>query len=368
MKNVCKFLILTLLFSDICFPITTFAQNVDALNAVRSMLGSQGGRATNNRGSAKVLDQNPTQPFASPSGIGGGDMWGSMGYQVHVLGQVAKPGTYRFNPSVRLAEAIAMAGGMAKQGSIRYIELKQGSGSKRTVDLFRYIYKGDLNSNPFLQDNDVIFVPFASQSVRIEGPVKKSGVYELADEKNVWDMIQLSGGFTAGVSEQEEVVVIRYGESEKKNLIRIPNVQTELEKTPIQGGDIIVIPHIFTKGKKFDYAFPELPSDNIFYPSYNDNVFVSGAVSQGGPYAYNPVLGVREYVGLAGPIGTANIKGARILTAEGRIVRNIGKHSLSPGDTIIVPEKKVTTGKVLAWYNTLASTVFTGVALKTLVE
>lgn len=350
-----------------------FAQDINAINAVRSMLGSQGGGSgVNNSGSGsrqsmKTPELSATQqPFASPSG--GGDMWGIAGYQVHVLGQVARPGTYRLSPSVRLAEAISMAGGMTKQGSLRFIELKQGSGVKRTVDLFRYIYQGDLGANPFLQDNDVIFVPFASQNIRIEGPIKKSGVYELADEKNVWDIVELAGGFTAGVSEQEEVVVIRYVENEKKNLIRVPNVQTELEKVAVQGGDIIVIPHIFTKGKKFDYAFPELPSDNVFYPSYNDNVFVSGAVSQSGPYAYNPVLGIREYVGMAGPGSQANIRGTRILTAEGRIIRNTKKYSLSPGDTIIVPEKKVTTSKVLSWYNTLASTVFTGVALKSLVE
>lgn len=342
-------------------------QGIDVHQALKQI---QGGASSAPSSSLKDERKSLNAPGGETPGFassGGPDFMMGVNYQIHVLGQIKQPGTYRVGPSVRVAETIAMAGGLAKTGSLRHIELRQGA-AKKNVDLFRYIYEGDLNANPFLQDNDVVFVPFVSQSVRIEGPVKKAGIYELADESNVWDVVSLAGGFTNGVSESGDVVVVRYDEHEKKNLIKIPNIGTELEKIPVQTGDVIVIPHIFTRDKKFDYAFSDLPGGNIFFPTYNDNVFVTGAVAQTGPQDYNPVLGIRDYVGLAGPGAKANIRRTRVLTADGRLIHNIKKYSISPGDTIVVPEKKMTTNNFLSWYNTLASTVFTGVALKSLVE
>ena len=238
----------------------------------------------------------------------------------------------------------------------------------RKIDLFQFITYGDLNANPFLQDNDVIYIPFAKNSIRIEGPVKKGGTYELVEEDNVWDVIQLAGGFASGASDEGEVVIVRYTDNDQKELIKIANIQTSLEKTELRAGDIIVIPHIFTKDKKFDYAFPELPSDNIFYPSYNDNIFVIGAVTLGGAYPYNAHLGVMQYINMAGPSANSKIQSARVMTTSGKVIRRPKGYTLNPGDTIVVPEKKMTTGNFLTWYNTFASTVFTAVSLKALLE
>lgn len=290
-----------------------------------------------------------------------------MEYQVHVLGQVDAPGTYRFGPSVRVAEAISIAGGVTERGALRNIELRRSGTVRDKIDLFRFYEGGDLNANPFLQDNDVIFVPFRTRSVRIEGPVKKSGVYELAGETDVWDVIELAGGFTVGTSQLGEIVVVRY-ENEKKKMIKVPNVAEELRRTPIQNGDIIVVPHIFTKGKKFDYAFPNLPSDDVFYPTYNDQIFVAGAVLQPGPYEYQGHLTVFDYINLAGPDPKAKVKQTRVLRPDGTEVKRIKKYVLNPGDTVVVPQRKLTSGNVLTWYNTFASSLFTFVSLRSLMN
>lgn len=290
-----------------------------------------------------------------------------MEYQVHILGQVTTPGTYRVGPSVRAAEAIAIAGGVGERGAMRGVELRRYGKTQEKIDLFRFYEQGDLNANPFLQDNDVIFVPFRTQSIRVEGPVKKSGVFELAGEITVWDAIQLAGGFSVGVSQQSEVVIVRY-ENEKKQIIKIPNIAEELRRTAIENGDIIVVPHIFTKDKQFDYAFPNLPSDNVFYPSYNDQVFVAGAVVKEGPYEYQGHLTVHDYINLAGPDPRGKLKNPWVSKPDGSRVRNVKKYKLNPGDTIIVPQKKLTGGNFLTWYNTFASSLFTFVSLRSLMK
>ncbi|MBI4224450.1 MAG: SLBB domain-containing protein [Deltaproteobacteria bacterium] len=308
-----------------------------------------------------------SQEVSVSGGYSGEQSMMGMQYQIHVLGQVQKPGTYRFGPSVRVAEAIAMAGGMAERGGQRSIELRRSGSATEKIDLFRFYEKGDLNANPFLQDYDVIFVPFQARSVRIEGPVRKSGVFELAGEKNIWDVIQLAGGFTVGASEKGEVVVVRY-ENEKKRMIQVSNVAEELRRTPIQNGDIIVVPHIFTKNKEFDYAFPNLPTDDVFYPSYNDQVYVAGAVLKAGPYEYEGHLTVFDYINMAGPDPKAKVKATRVMKPDGTEVHKIKKYALNPGDTIVVPNRKLTGTNALTWYNTFASSLFTFVSLRSLMK
>lgn len=364
-EKIKKLLVYFLVTSFILFPEFSFAQSKIEVMGILKDIKSNTAAGTSKDSSEK------TKSTSSQSGgggtFGGGGGFGGGGYQVHVLGQVINPGTYRTEPSVRVAEIVAMAGGVQDGGSLRHIELRRVGKASISIDLFLFAQKGNLEANPFLQDNDVVFIPFASQSVRIEGPVKSNGVYELAGEESVWDIVQLAGGYAAGASDRGDITIVRYHD-DKKNLVHVPNVMTELRKTKILGGDIIVIPHMFTKGKEFDYNFAELPADNVFYPSYNSNVFVTGAVSQPGPLPYNAMLSIQEYVNIAGPTQEAKIRSAHIMKANGKIVRNMKKYSISPGDTIIVPNKKLTAGNVLSWYSTFASTVFTGVALKSLAE
>lgn len=59
---------------------------------------------------------------SSMSGMAGG---GGIIYQIHVLGEVFKPGTYRIPASTRVSEALLMAGGIKKDGSERNIEIRR---------------------------------------------------------------------------------------------------------------------------------------------------------------------------------------------------------------------------------------------------
>lgn len=347
------------------WPVPLFAQTAP----MRRMPGSlPSGIEDMLKKPAKNAAGSSSSPVTPTPGGSGSEVLIGLENQVHVLGQVKSPGTYHVGSSARAAEVIAIAGGIAERGSLRSVEVRRTASASMTVDLFRFFEQGDLNANPFLQDNDVIFVPFQTKSVRIEGPVKKPGVYELAGETTVWDIIQLAGGFTVGASQQGQVVMVRY-EEEKKQTIRIANVAEELRRTPIQNGDIIVVPHIFTKGKEFDYSFPNLPTDDVFYPSYNDQIYVAGAVLKPGPYDYEGHLTAVDYMNMAGPDPVkAKTRRIRVVRPDGTEIKRVRKYTLSPGDTILVPEKKLTGNNVLTWYNTFASSLFTFVSLRSLIR
>lgn len=288
-------------------------------------------------------------------------------YQIHILGNVRSPGTYRLPPSTRMAEAIDVAGGLAPKGSMRRIELRRNNRTVRTYDLFAFLKEGRLDQNPFLLDNDEIFVPIAKMVISVQGPVNRSGVLELVNEGSLIDVVTVAGGYTAGIIKTEPVTIVRYT-SGKKVMYTVPMTDGDMANFEVIDGDIIVFPHVLTKGRKFDFNIAQLPNDTLFYPSNNDNIFVMGAVSQPGAYPFNPFYDPRHYINMAGAARYANLKHIRILDMNGQEIKYKKGYHLNPGDTIIIPYRAWTTDNVLKWYNTLASTVFTGFALQQIIK
>lgn len=268
---------------------------------------------------------------------------GGVTYQVHVLGEVELPGTYRVSPSDRLFEALQQAGGIGRYGSKRKIELRRGQVT-HTVDLLKFQLFGSLQENPFLQDNDVVYVSLKSAVIQVVGAVKRPEEYEIVAENNLFEAIQLAGGFTVGVAKQSLIRVIRF-EAGKKTVLEISMNDDAMKKFPIQAGDVIVVPNVITQKNSFDYDLPVLPGDNVFYPSYEDRIFILGGVTLPGAYSFNPYYNLSQYLSLAG--GTTKLATRRInlLSPDGRKKRVTEKErnsiTINPGDTILVGERRI---------------------------
>lgn len=364
----------TFLFCLMFFQsVTLFAQGNGFGNFGQAMGERRQGRSVlQNSPQGNFFNRGPQQQNNLPRDLGMGMLNApamASTYELHILGQVANPGTYRLPPSTHLDEAINAAGSVTAKGSLRSVEL-QRSNKKVTFDLLKYKNNGMLSQNPFLLDNDVIFVPYAQKSVTIYGPVKNADTFELTEsEKNVWDLVALAGGYTAGASLDADAKVIRF-ENEKKQVMSVPNRESELKLFDLQHGDIVIIPHILTKDRKFDYGVSQLPADNVFYPSYNDNIFVIGAVSLPGAYPFNPVYAVDDFVKMAGPNRIARLNSLHVLTADGKRVRGraLNGYHLSPGDTVVVPEKSWTADNVLKWYGAITGSIITGFTIRELAK
>lgn len=261
-------------------------------------------------------------------------------YQVHVSGEVHQPGTYRIPASARLSEVVQMAGGILDRGSERRVEIRRRDGGRRRADLASFKTTGNLAANPYLLDDDVIFVPLKDRVVEIEGSVKRPGYYELTGERTIEDLARLAGGFTAGAAGAGSLRVIRFQDGAKQ-LLDVDNEPSARREFVLQNADVVVVPHIFTENKKFDYNLGKLPGErSIFYPSYEERVFVLGAVALPGPYAFSPYYDVRQYLTIAG--GTTKLaksKKIRIITADGKTIKASNVTGINPGDTIVVPEK-----------------------------
>lgn len=301
----------------------------------------------------------PFGNLPSPTTLGTGPQifqepgFSGLTYQVHILGEVSKPGTYRVTASTRLSEALKMAGEILGQGSERRIELRRREGGSRKVDLISFRLSGNLDENPYLLDNDVVFVPLRERVVQIVGTVKRPGVYELIKEKTIQDLVDLAGGFTPGVANPTPIKVVRFNDG-KKEVIDVENTSEPRKSFEISNADIVIVPHFLTEGKKFDYNLASLPGDNaLFYPSYDARVYVLGAVWLPGPVPYNPYYSTRQYLTLAG--GTTKLaksRQIRIVHVDGkteRVPRDKDRTIVvNPGDTILVPERYMPPESILS--------------------
>lgn len=283
---------------------------------------------------------------------------GGLIYQIHVVGEVGHPGTYRIPVSTRASEALLLAGGIKKNGSERNIELRRSQAPKRKIDLVAYKLFGKLEDNPYLMDNDVIYVPLKQRAIEVEGAVKRSGFYELKNERTLADAIRLAGGLTQGASRKDPIRIIRYDSEEKKNVIEIRNDEEELRTTELLSGDVIVVPHIFTTENRFDYNLKELPNDNLFYPSFEDRVFVIGAVEVPGAYTFNQHYRLSHYLAIAGGMTRMAKKNIKIVTPDGKEVKTHADNDkilINPGDTVYVPERVFSRETWISLFTTLAS-------------
>lgn len=264
-------------------------------------------------------------------------------YQVHVLGEVRNPGTYRITASDRLSEILLKAGGVSEQGSQRNIEVRRkGEGTKK-IDVLAFQLFGSLADNPYLLDNDVIYVPLRKTTIQVVGAVMRPREYELRTERTLSDAIRLAGGFSVGASKESPVRVIRFNGGGKE-IKEVSQNETDMSEFALQTGDVIFVPHVITERNEFDYDLPKLPGDNIFYPSYEDRVFILGGVTEPGAYPFNPYYKLSQYLSLAG--GTTDLSTNRItlLKPNGKRQKIRAKDDsvvINPGDTILVGKRRI---------------------------
>ncbi len=126
--------------------------------------------------------------------------------QVYVVGHVVRPGTYTLSAMSTLLNALFVSGGPDGSGTMRNIQVKRGSATVTSFDLYDMLVKGDKSHDISLRDGDVIYVPEVGPLVALTGDVKKPAVYELKGPSSIADAITWAGGFDSA-ADQKLVIV-----------------------------------------------------------------------------------------------------------------------------------------------------------------
>ncbi|MCP5463697.1 MAG: SLBB domain-containing protein [Deltaproteobacteria bacterium] len=344
-----KCLVVFLIFSFV-FPFPVWAQYTSQLGLQRQLGGSQNNSNPNDPltpGSVTDLSQSNQnrQILQQAAGLQGGAGQG-LGFglvkmqtiQVHILGDVQNPGLFTVQAGTRAADLLKLA--VPTRASVRVIELRKQGERGKTYDLYRYFQSGDLKNNPFVEDNDVIFVPNPKGAVRIEGPVARPGVFELYYEKNLSQILSLAGGVTKSVAKKAPIRVIRFTEDGQKIVLDVEQNRRDIKKFEIEKGDVIIVPDIINSHKKFDYSVESIPGENLVYPTSVADVFVIGAVISPGAFPYKSHFRIKDYVAYAGATAEARL-GSVIVFRNGKKVRRKLEQTIQAGDVIIVKKKAI---------------------------
>ncbi len=255
---------------------------------------------------------------------------------VHVLGDVADPGVIKVKVSDRAADVLKLA--VPNRSTVRSFQIRHPEEDTRYFDLYQYYYFGNLNHNPYLKENDTIFVPQSKGAVRIEGPVARPGVFELGSEKYLSQIVRLAGGFTASLSKMQPIKVIRFSDESEKFVLDVVQTEESLKKFEIKKGDVIAVPDVVNANNKFDYSLEVIPGENSVYPTSVPDVFVVGAVTQPGPYPYKSHLTIKDYVGFAGASADASFRSVSIMR-DGKKKSYRLHDKMQAGDVLIVKQK-----------------------------
>ena len=185
---------------------------------------------------------------------------------VSVVGEVYNFGSFNI-PAINTAfNALVAAGGPNDIGSVRKIQLMRAGVQPRTIDIYKYLSNPSIESDFYLQENDIINVPTAEKLVSISGAVKKPFIYELLANENLKDLIKYARGLKPNAL-KKNIQIIRYEDDEEK---------------------IIDVNYIELESSSNDFKL--MPGDRVTINSINSNfdnfVEVSGAIGIGGKYAF----------------------------------------------------------------------------------
>ena len=195
--------------------------------------------------------------------------------QIRLTGDVVQPGVYTVGGLSTLIDALLTTGGVRNTGSLRNIQLFRAGERIATLDLYDLLLRGTTGEDIYLAHNDTIFVPALGPVVYVGGDVQRPAIYELKNESNVGQVLQMAGGLlpTASLADSHIERIQRTG---SRTLLDFANAGNEsaIRKLRVRNGDLLRI----------------LPlEDNL-----EDVVLLSGHVERPGGYQYFPGMRVSQ--------------------------------------------------------------------------
>jgi protein involved in polysaccharide export with SLBB domain len=194
---------------------------------------------------------------------------------ITIVGAVKKPGTLTISSLATLFNALYACGGPQSNGSFRNIELIRNNKPVLIADLYDFLLKGDQSANVFLQEGDLIRVPFATLQVGINGEVNRSAIYEMKPTENLSKLLEYAGGFTSNAY-KARVLGTRNNDLIRE-VLDIP--ATSYDNFTFKHGDDLVVSSIVDK--------------------FLNKVTIQGEVYKPGTYSWRPGMQLLELINKA---------------------------------------------------------------------
>lgn len=261
-------------------------------------------------------------------------------FEVLLVGEVRRPGSYLATPVRRVSDIIAQAGGVLGGGSQRYIKVLREGKEVGIADLIVFHRQGSESVNPYLRDGDVILVPPMSGhqvlvfAAHISTEAVESGVTPVV-ENSIPYIVEIKEGerLSSVISElggvnpwwNLESIFIQRESQYPEGVMRIP---ADLQRYYLEHDES---------------QNPILKAgDQVYISAIIRRVFVTGAVKLPAVYTYVPGKSADTYIAQAGGASlVADIERSFIKRAGGTIDPYMGSAEIDNGDTIVILEKVI---------------------------
>lgn len=203
--------------------------------------------------------------------------------RIYEVGDVENPGAYDVSSLSTPLNALFMAGGPTARGSMRIVEHYRDGKLIQTVDLYDLLLHGVKSGIDRLQNGDTVRVPPIGPQVTVQGMVRRPAIYELKDEKDLAQVLELAGGLLPAAT-LRHVEVSRLVAHQKRTMLslNVPEgdgsaaITKALESFQIRDGDSIRV-------------FPIAP--------YNqDAIYLEGHVLRPGQYSYHAGMRITDLI------------------------------------------------------------------------
>jgi protein involved in polysaccharide export with SLBB domain len=194
--------------------------------------------------------------------------------QVLVVGNARYPGTYTISSLSTLVNAIFASGGPSPQGSLRHIQVRRDGATITDFDFYDLLIKGDKSKDVRLLPGDVLYIPPVGPLVGISGSVNSPAIYEIKDNSNLNNLIEIAGGLST-VADSSKITVDRLVDHQARKTLEFP-YDEQSRAVPLKDGDIV---RVFSIVSRFE-----------------DTVTLRGNVANPGRYPWKPGMRVRDLI------------------------------------------------------------------------
>jgi Periplasmic protein involved in polysaccharide export len=164
---------------------------------------------------------------------------------VNVSGEVNNPGPVVVSAFTNALNVVAMAGGLTEYSDLRNIQIKRNGRIIDSLDVYKYLTRGDFGSHLYLENNDFVIVGIYDKMVLASGQFKRPMYYQLKSNEGMRDLLKYSGGFTPDAYASGGIIIRNVEEKQTiKNVnfnalgVKAGNKVTDEE---LQNGDIVVV-------------------------------------------------------------------------------------------------------------------------------
>ena len=203
--------------------------------------------------------------------------------RVYEVGDIANPGAYDISSLSTPLNALFAAGGPTPRGSFRIVKHYRGKQLVQVVDLYDLLLHGVKADIERLENGDTVQVPLIGPQVTIEGMVRRPAIYELKDEKNLANALELAGGLQSKAT-LRHIEVQRVVANQKQTMLSLDigeeddasEITRKLESFQVYDGDRIRI-------------YPIAPFNQ-------DAIYLEGHVLRPGKYSYRADMHLTDLI------------------------------------------------------------------------